>query len=116
MRFLLVVVLVVFGFISLSSGETAKEAHDKSVDCAKKCVRHPSTLRCELQCEQEHQKKNPKHPNSRERNLKQKASQKTSQNTSKKEKESKEPKKIHPKILQKERTIKGRRVFLIRKH
>jgi hypothetical protein len=113
MRFL--VVVVVFGLISLSSGETAKEAHDKSVDCAKKCARHPSTLRCELQCEQEHQKKNPKHPNSRERSSKQKA-QKT-QNTPKKEtKESKETKKVHPKILQKERTIKGRRVFLIRKH
>lgn len=111
MRFLFLVV-VVFGLISLSFGETAKEAHDKSVDCAKKCARHPSTLRCELQCEQEHQKKNPKHPNSRERNPKQKA-QKT-QNTPKKE-NLKESKKVHPKILSRERTIKGRRVFLIRK-
>jgi hypothetical protein len=113
MRFLISVV-VVFGLIALSFGETAKEAHDKSVDCAKKCARHPSTLRCELQCEQEHQKQQ-KHlkPHGR-KSQKTQQTQKAPKKETKKQKE--EVKKVHPKILSRERTIKGRRVFLIRKH
>jgi hypothetical protein len=96
MRLILIVALF-FGLIALSVGDTAKEAHDKSVECAKKCSRYPSVLRCEMQC------KNP-HPTKEEK-------------TKKTIKSRIRPNKVVPKKSRKTvTTIKGRRVYLVKKN
>lgn len=99
-----VVILLIALLFSLSLGETAKEAHDRSVECAKKCSRYPSVLRCEMQC------KNPPSNDQKERSV------------AKKIRPNKiESKKPHPpahknKGNRKVTTIKGRRVYLVKKN
>lgn len=100
MKFILLIAIL----FSLSFGETAKEAHDRSVECAKKCSRYPSVLRCEMQC------KNPTSVDAHE-----------SKKTRKIRPNKIEAKKPHPpahknKGNRKVTTIKGRRVYLVKKN
>lgn len=103
MKFILLIAIL----FSLSLGETAKEAHDRSVECAKKCSRYPSVLRCEMQC------KNPTSTDAK-KTRKERSARKIRPNKV-------EAKKPHPpahknKSSRKVTTIKGRRVYLVKKN
>lgn len=103
-----VVILLIAILFVLSFGETAKEAHDRSVECAKKCARHPSVLRCEMQCKNPPDAHGPKEAHK-------------ARSVGRKIRPNKvEAKKVHPtthnKSNRKMTTIKGRRVYLVRKN
>ena len=106
MKFIMLLIAF-FCLLGFTQGLTAKEAHDKTLDCAKKCSRHPSVLRCEMHCKQE-KEVIPKQANHKAR--------------SNKNHKVVETKKVHPPLVKQGRTnprimtIKGRRVVLVRKN
>lgn len=115
MKFIMLLIAF-FCLLGFTQALTAKEAHDKTLDCAKKCSRHPSVLRCEMQCKQESGsgKKEiiPKQLPHKARSV--------GRQTTKNHKV--ETKKVHPPLAKHGRTnprimtIKGRRVVLVRKN
>lgn len=54
MRLVVVLLFVLVVALGFAEGNklTAKEAHDKMVECEKKCARMPNLLRCQQQCRQ----------------------------------------------------------------
>lgn len=88
-------------FVVFSRGETAKEAHDKIEVCLKKCAKAPSVIRCQSTCKSSAVV----HPQTKT---------KTKAKAERKIRPSKHPKKANhpPKVT----TIKGRRVYLVRKN
>lgn len=114
MKFIMLLIAF-FCLLGFTQALTAKEAHDKTLDCAKKCSRHPSVLRCEMQCKKESGISNEKKeviPKQMDHKAKQTKSQHKVVDT----------KKVHPPLVKQGRTnprimtIKGRRVVLVRKN
>ena len=112
MRSILGLFLLICLLAVVSRAETAKEAHDRSVECMKKCARQPSVIRCEMGCKKAQAGENvvaPHSKNSRAASIREKR------------KIRHESKKVHPspdhkKVPAKATTIKGRRVYLVRKN
>ena len=107
-----------FCLLGFTQALTAKEAHDKTLDCAKKCSRHPSVLRCEMQCKKESGISNEKKeviPKQMDHKARSVGRQSTKNHKV-------ETKKVHPPLVKQGRTnprimtIKGRRVVLVRKN
>lgn len=106
MRFFLVLVFLFGLLVDFSHGETAKEAHDRSVECMKKCAKQPSVIRCELGCKKAQAGESVvASPHSKKDRVRRKIRPSPNQK--------KEPQHVVP---AKATTIKGRRVYLVRKN
>ena len=108
---LLPLFLIVSCLVSFSIADTAKEAHDKNLECSKKCSKYPNALRCEMECQKT---QTLVHLGSNKKVGKHTKPQRLIKNKSKPGVETK----IHakPQHQPKAMTIKGRRVYLIRKN
>lgn len=111
MRFFLVLVFLFGLLVDFSHGETAKEAHDRSVECMKKCAKQPSVIRCELGCKKaqagESVVASPHSKKDRIASIRERRKIRPSPN------QKKEARHVVP---AKATTIKGRRVYLVRKN
>jgi len=108
--------LLVSCLVGFSHADTAKEAHDKSMECAKKCSRFPNVLRCEMECQKT--VKTIPHPKGGKHAKPQRTHQKVLHSKSKPQAHAQpqaQPQ-AHAPQGAKAMTLKGRRVYLIRKN